>query len=465
MFDKHVAVYSLTALFVFAGCSTYNPGAQRPIQQPLWSEIPAYEAGPKPDMSTPPRIAIEEPAGQLELRDALALSLLHNPRLADVAWSVRIGEARLIQAGLSPNPELEVEVDEFGGAGPRKEFSGAETTLRLSQLIELGGKRGARLRAAGAGKTLAEYDYEAERLTVLTDATIRFIDVLTAQDRLQLVDELQALSQQTFDAVAERVRAGRVSPLEETRASIERVNRRIARTNAASELKIARQHLVSMWGVDKARFSQAAGSLEIQGDIPSYAALETLIDRNPIIARWAAEMEQRLAELSMARAQRMFDITLSAGVKRFEESDDYAFTISAGIPLPVFDRNQGGRRDAGYRIKQVEHREMDARIKTRTALLEWYETMAGARMEALALLDEVVPAARRTMDAARDGYRQGKFGYLEVLDAERTFAETNLRLLDARGRYHRAVAAVESLIGTRLDTVNHESTGKMEELR
>ena len=193
MFDKHVAVYSLTALFLFAGCSATNPGVQRPIQHSLWSEIPAYEAVAKPDMSTPPRAAIEEPTGQLELRDALALSLLHNPRLADVAWSVRIGEARLIQAGLSPNPELEVEVEEFGGAGPRRKFSGAETTIRLSQLIELGGKRGARLRAAGAGKTLAEYDFEAERLTVLTDATIRFIDVLTAQDRLQLADEFDVV--------------------------------------------------------------------------------------------------------------------------------------------------------------------------------------------------------------------------------------------------------------------------------
>jgi cobalt-zinc-cadmium efflux system outer membrane protein len=465
MFDRHMAVFCMAALFGFAGCSTHYPGAQPSIQRPLWSEIPAYEAGTKPDTVTPPRAAIEEPAGELELRDALALSLLHNPRLAGVAWSVRIGEARVVQAGLRPNPELEVEMEEFGGTGPRREFSGAETTIRLSQLIEFGDKRGARLRAAGAGKTLAEYDYEAERLTVLTDAAIRFIDVLTAQDRLKLADELLDISQQTFETVAERVRAGKVSPLEETKASIERVNRRIARTNAATDLRIARERLASMWGVNKALFREAAGSLDVLEDIPSYDALETLIDRNPGIARWAGEMEQRLAELSMARAQRMFDITLSAGVKRFEESDDYAFTVSAGIPLPVFDRNQGGAREASYRMKQAEHRETDARIQIRTALLEWYETMAGARVEALALRDEVVPAARLAIDAARSGYRQGKFGYLEVLDAERTFAETNLRLIEALGRYHRAVAAVESLIGIRLDTVTGESAEQMEERR
>jgi cobalt-zinc-cadmium efflux system outer membrane protein len=335
----------------------------------------------------------------------------------------------------------------------------------LSQLIELGGKRGARLREAGAGKTLAEYDYEAERLTVLTDATVRFIDVLTAQNKLMLMDELLNLSHETFDAVAERVKAGKVSPLEETKAFIERINRRIARSNAASDLRIARGRLASMWGIDQARFREASGSLDIREDIPSFDALDALIDRNPDIARWASEMEQRLAELSMARAQRMFDITLSAGIKRFEESDDYAITISAGLPLPVFDRNQGSVREARYRMKQAEHREEDTRIQTRTTLLEWYETLSGARMEALALRDEVVPSARRAMDAARNGYRQGKFGYLEVLDAERTFAETNLRLLDALGRYHRAVAAVESLIGTRLNTVTVEGAAQTEEQR
>jgi cobalt-zinc-cadmium efflux system outer membrane protein len=135
------------------------------------------------------------------------------------------------------------------------------------------------------------------------------------------------------------------------------------------------------------------------------------------------------------------------------------------MPLPVFDRNQGGVREAQYSMKQAEHREADTRVRVRTALLQWYNTMAGAHMESLALRNEVVPASRRALDAARDGYRQGKFGYLEVLDAERTFAESNLRLLDALGRYHRAVAVVESLIGTRLKTVTGEGASQMEEQR
>jgi cobalt-zinc-cadmium efflux system outer membrane protein len=91
-------------------------------------------------------------------------------------------------------------------------------------------------------------------------------------------------------------------------------------------------------------------------------------------------------------------------------------------------------------------------LRITTALRESYEALVSARAEALILQNEVVPAAEQAFEAARNGYRQGKFGYLDVLDSQRTFAEANARLLDALARYHRAVALVESLVGTRLDS-------------
>jgi cobalt-zinc-cadmium efflux system outer membrane protein len=174
-------------------------------------------------------------------------------------------------------------------------------------------------------------------------------------------------------------------------------------------------------------------------------------------------MEQRLAALALERAERIFDLTLSAGVKRFEESDDYAFTLGMSLPIPLFDRNQGGVREARYRFAQTEHQKRAARVRITTALVESYEALAGARAEALALENEIVPAAGRAFEAARSGYRQGKFGYLEVLDAQRTFAEANARLLDAQARYHRAAALVESLSGTSLDSLLKESSTQLEE--
>ncbi len=463
MFERYLTAVGLLALCGLVGCSSHRTAVEQPVPRPLWDDIPAYQAPLEPDSPETPHPVPQEPVGELTLRDALGLSLLHNPRLADVAWSVRISEARAVQAGLLPNPDLEVEVENFSGTGTLAGFSAAETTVRLSQLIELGGKRGARLRVAGVETTLANYDYETQRLTVLTDATLAYIDVIVAQEQLDLADGLLKLSQKTFDVVDERVKAGKVSPLERTKASIELVNRKIARMTARSDLTITRRRLAATWGGQAPQFLEATGLLDEVGDIPPFDVLELFIDQNPQVARWAEEMEHRLAELARERAQRMFDLTLSAGVRRFEGIDGYGFTIGVGLPLPLFDRNQGGVREAGYRLAQTGQRAADAKTRITTALVESYEALTSARMEALALQNEVVPSARSSIEAARDGYRQGKFGYLEVLDSEHTLAETNARLLDALGRYHRAVTVVESLVGTKLETVINEGSTELEE--
>lgn len=463
MFVRYVMIFCIAATTGLTGCSSNKIGTPLPVPRPLGNEISAYQAPTNFDPLDVAPQELQEPAGSIELRDALALALLHNPKLAEVSWSIRISEARTLQAGLRPNPELDLEVEEFGGAGPRKEFKAAESTLRVSQLLELGGKRDARHRIAGVETMLANYDYEAERLAVLTDATLGYIDVLAAQEQLRQSEDLFRISRETFDVVAERVRAGKVSPLEETKASIELANRKIGFVAAGSNLKIARKRLAATWGSIEPQFKTAAGSLDRIEEIPSFEALEMIIDTNPDAARWAGEMERRLAELALERAERIFDLTISAGVRRYEESDDYSYTIGMSLPIPIFNRNQGGAREARYRLAQTEQQKRTARVRITTALLESYEALAGARTEALALETEVVPASGRAFNAARDGYRQGKFGYLEVLDAQRTYAEANAHLLDAQTRYHRAAALVESLVGTSLDSLLEDRSTHLEE--
>src|SRR5213083_1121649 len=98
--------------------------------------------------------------GQVTLAQALALTLEQNPDLAAFSWDVRSAEARILQARLWPNPELGTQSEDIG-------FSLSQTTLQLSQLIELGGKRSARVREATFGHELARLDYETKRLDTL----------------------------------------------------------------------------------------------------------------------------------------------------------------------------------------------------------------------------------------------------------------------------------------------------------
>ena len=102
------------------------------------------------------------------------------------------------------NPEIELELEDFGGTGEVRGVRASESTFQLSQLIELGGKRTGGFVPPGLERDLAGWDYEAKRLDVLTEATKAFVDVLAAQERLALTEDIVRLSEQVLNAAFER---------------------------------------------------------------------------------------------------------------------------------------------------------------------------------------------------------------------------------------------------------------------
>ncbi|MDZ7696293.1 MAG: TolC family protein [Deltaproteobacteria bacterium] len=208
--------------------------------------------------------------GILTLRRAVALALQYNPELKASSWEERAMEGRVIQAGLLPNPEIEAETENFGGSGVFSGFDAAETTVQLSQLIELGGKRAKRSASAAFSRDLAEWDYRVRHADVLADVAMAFVDVLSAQERVTLMNELLHLAEEVFNTTAERVKAGKISPVEEIKARVERAARQIDLKQAAFDLKVARRRLSGAWGGTAATFEEARGNLDDLQPIPSW---------------------------------------------------------------------------------------------------------------------------------------------------------------------------------------------------
>ena len=160
MHVTHMMPVGMVLLLALAGCASERLEAVRPEPRPLRQHAPAFKAPQTPPTIPSPGPQPEEPTGVLTLRQALALALLRNPELASAAWEVRAGEARTLQAGLLPNPEVGVEVENFAGSGEFRGVDAAETTVALSQVIELGGKRLRRARVAALERDLAAWEYE-----------------------------------------------------------------------------------------------------------------------------------------------------------------------------------------------------------------------------------------------------------------------------------------------------------------
>jgi len=428
----------LLAIAVVCGCrSTAEPIRSMPIDD---VPTPSQPVAPK-------ETTVIEPTGTITRADALALALVRNPGLRVFPYSLRAVEARMLQAGLRPNPELQVELEEVGGNGERSGFDAAETTIQIGQPIELGGKRARRTRVAAADRELVQWDYESARLDLVREVSRVFTAVLAAQERLALAERLLDLSQQAQSAVVQRVEAGRDSPVDALRAGVVLSESRIERQKAEKTLVAARRSLAAMWGSSAPAFAAVTGDWYEIPPLPLVDLSPEAIAANPDVARWEAEERSRRAALDLEKAKAVPDVTAAGGVRRFEQTDDSAFILGLAVPLPLFDRNQAGIEEAIADLAGTRQQYEAVRVKTLAALSEAAGALAASHEEVAALKSEVLPAAQQAFEAVQQGYRQGKFDYLYVLDTQRTLFETQARYIDSVEAYHKARADVDRLTG------------------
>lgn len=448
-----VAVGVAVALAVSACMERVRPGTAVP-PRPLGRDMALYRPSPS-DSGRPRGPVFVNPADTLALRDAVALALLHSPDLAAFAWETRAREARTLQAGRLPNPVVGVLAEDLGasklasGTGSQPVVQ-PQTTLQLSQLIELAGKRTARQRLAARTRDLAAWDYEAARIDVLTQVTRAFIDVLVAQEMVALTAQTTQLVEQVQQSVGARVVAGMVSPIEETKAQLALATARVESNRALRLLDNSRGRLAAYWGSPEAQFQSAVGNLNVVPEMPSLAALRTRLSENPDLARWAVEISQRQAAVDVERSRRMPDVTLTAGYRRLNDLGGNAYIVGASLPLPLFDRNSGATEEAESRMAKAYEERRSAEARASAALAEAYRILASAHQEVIALRETVLPGSQQTFELVSEGYRLGKFGYLDVLDAQRTLIAAGGQYLRAVSDYHKAVADVERLIGAPL---------------
>ena len=451
----------LCVLALLCGCSPSPFDYEPPAARPLLRELPRYEAPKNPDQFRPGSdvVAIGE---QLTLRHALAAALVHNPQLRSFAWEPRIAEARRLQAGLSPNPNIGIEVENFAGSGTMNGFDSAETTIAFSQLLELGRKRDRRVRVAEGQWIVAALDFEAQRLAVLTDTASRFVRVLELQQRVEFAVRAQTLAEENRRVIDRRVQAGDVSPIDEIKARLESESARIVADRLSRELEAARHELSAMWDATDPGFDTAIGSLDDLIPVPMLNALTDLIEQHPEVQRWIAETERRSSVVALERAQTVSDVSAGAGIRYAEESDDVGLVVSLSVPLTIFDRNQGGILAARLRAAQAIDEGRASRRDLVTQLVRAHARLTAAYHEAMSIDAALLPAAKDAYDATRRAYDEGKLPYLDVLDAQRTLFDTQTQRLEALAEYHAAKVQVEGLISEPLNTQSlREHTGHL----
>lgn len=402
-----------------------------------------------PDKQAPSFNLSVEPTGSLLLPQALALTLTKNPYLAAFSEEIRAQEAAELQAGLIPNPVFDANAANFGNKVVRG-FDGDVVTLALSQLIELGGKRAARIQVAQIGREVADWDYEIQRVTVLAGAAQAFIDVLGAQAHTELIQHSLELAEKVVQTVSNQVKAGKVSPIEETRVEVALATARSEMMRTERELEVSRRKLAAFWGSTTPQFSKVEGDLDTIQTLPALSSLTDRLKQSPEYARWTSELARRQALLDEEKAKAVPDLTVTVGGSNYLDRQDYVMNAGFSLPLPVFDRNQGNIQKAERLRRKAENEQEAAQVRIGTELNATYLNLAAIHAEVENYRSTILPGAESAYQAVQKGYQLGKFALLDVLDTQRTLFNAKGQYLRALTDYHQGVADIERLMGSAL---------------
>ena len=383
--------------------------------------------------------------GTITLVQAQQIVLLQNPGLQAYSYEVRAREAETLQAGLTYNPNLNVQLENVAGTGNFNGVDQSETTFQLSQRLELGNKRSLRKNSANLSKEIAGWDYEVQRLEVLTRVSQSFTNVLKAQQKISLTVDGVQLAKKFSNAVSERVKAGKVAAIENIKAQVAFANMRIKEERARQDLKNTRRQLSILWGEAEPSFDSVQGDLFLVPDkvLPEITTLAS----NPRLSKWSTTLAHRQAELDVENSKAVPDLTLSGSYRRLEQTDDNALVFGVTVPLNWFNRNQGGIAKARHRLSKSQEEKRAKELSLQEALLKVRSEVSYSHAKVISIKTEILPGAKKALDAISEGYSFGKFGLLDVLDSQKTFFQVQSQYLDALANYHNAVADVKRLTG------------------
>lgn len=382
---------------------------------------------------------------RVDLEVATQLALEHSPRLKIADAGTEAADARSSQAAAWINPLFSITADGFGGRGEARKFERAEITYLLEQGVVWSGAGFARGSSARAEWRAMEQVRRLEQARVRAEVVREFHALLIAQARVQASEQAVELAKETERAAAARVAAGEVPPLEERKATVSRTEAESSLLEAGLDRERAAVALSAHWG-DDAPGMVAAGEADSLSVLESWVAYESRLDRVPGVLIGVERTNAARKLLLAQRLDRLPPITLAAGVTEYRSDGQKAYVATVALPLPIWNRGSEAITEASALLRSAQlEAETTARESRSGARLRWNE--AHARREAIQRFRrESLPASEEARRVAAEGYRAGKFSYLEVLDAQRVWLDTRNSYYAALSAYESAVADLTSLI-------------------
>jgi len=431
-FPNFIAVVALS-LMVARPVAAQQPNVSLSIREAEASEprLARWAGREMKDLQTGPPSAPPTSGYGMTMAEIESAALRHHPTLVQAARRLEAARGKHLQAGLWPNPTLGYiaeEMNDDGRAGQQGMFFG--------QQITTGGKLRRARAAVSHEVAMARQELAIQRHRVINDARMAAYSAMGAQRSLDIAEQLMQIGQEGKKVAEDLLKAQEVSRVDVLQARIEANTARLQRDEALSDVAATWRRLAIAMGTPGLATTRVEDRLD--GELPELVfddALARLLAASPELARARSAVSRAECELARQCAERVPNVDFEGSVRYNTASEETVASVGIGVPLRIFDRNQGNIYRARAELGAAQQEVRRVELSLRDRLAEAFREHAVARQRTDHYRQEILPDAKDSLELVQEGYRRGEFGYLELLTAQRTYFRANLAY----------VAALESL--------------------
>jgi len=374
-------------------------------------------------------IVVAQPT-MMDLPEAQTRALSFSPLLEATELGLKAASARHDQVGRRPNPNLEMEWENFAGSGELTGIGSSEWTLAVSQVFDLSGKRAWAKDQISQEIVLLNHEQRVALLDLQQEVGLAFAEVWFAQESVALVQEQKNLAVLLQKELKERLKAGGSSSIELTRAKLQVAAAEVSLIHAEESQRTAIQNLTSLWGSKNPDFQRVYVAPEFWQQSADSSDSIT-VENNPDITQWEAISSLNNARLKVAGNTNNLDLEILPGMKYEKASGD----------------NQDEVRAIGYEKQQSEQLKLETLNNLQAQLATSVANQTSARREMEIMASEIIPLAELAYEETKTAHQRGLYGLTDVLTTRNDMFDLRLEQLCSQRDFFIATVNISRLTG------------------
>ncbi len=396
------------------------------------------------DTSLAPASATGEPDAELTLQQLQELALTHNPTLSQARAETWKARGQYVQSGLKPNPKIGYSAQEIGNdgaAGQQGAFVSQKfitgNKLYLSQQIFA-------LRQHGASWELTSQYYRVEN-----NVRREYYNIVTAQRLLTLTKQVRLIAKNSLDIARARAARGESSKIDQLQAQLELQKALILTRNAEAQYDAAWNRLRSVIGTNSLKTQPVSEDVIEDAPVLEWdSTLARLLDQSPQVQQARFQASSARAAYIRAQVEPIPNVTAQLGTAYDYGSETQIASVQVSMPIPVFNKNQGNVRTAHSEWIRTSREVKRLQLQLARQLADEFKKYVASQAQIGLYRSKMIPASAETLKLSQLAFEAGELNYLQLLTAQRTFAETNIEYVRSNGNLWQSMVAIDGLLLT-----------------